>query len=129
MAIADFNNDGHADILTGNINQRNRIYFGDGNLNFEASIDLDTIADRTYSVDVGDFNKDGYLDIVIGNSGELNTAYTNHISEFKVLPLSNNKFKTYDIKLVDLNKDGYLDVVEANSEAPNMYYFNSIPRK
>jgi hypothetical protein len=74
--LADFNNDGHLDILVGEISSPApglilEILFGDGTGNFSAAtpIALGSIGTDESPVAVADFNGDGFQDIVF-TSGE-----------------------------------------------------------
>ena len=126
--VADFNNDGFADILTGNIEQRNQLFFGSESMDYKKHIDISTSEDSTFSLDVADYDNDGDIDIVIGNHNSSNRVYRNTENGLKFIgvDLSAQTYNTYDIKFIDINNDKHLDIVEANSEAVNVFYYNTI---
>src|SRR5690606_23120822 len=67
VAIADMNNDGHLDIVTGNLNGANIIYFGTKNFTFNETLHFGSADTDTYSIALSYFNKDGLIDIMTGN--------------------------------------------------------------
>ena len=79
IALADFNNDSFIDIVTGNLEQENQIYFGDAEMTYKTSVQLSKLENESRAIDVGDFDKDGDIDILVGNSEQENRLYINHI--------------------------------------------------
>ena len=43
VVMVDINNDGYVDLVTANINESNRIYFGDSEMTFSKNLELDTL--------------------------------------------------------------------------------------
>jgi|HubBroStandDraft_4_1064222.scaffolds.fasta_scaffold122260_2 hypothetical protein len=65
MALADFNGDGHLDVLLSAINQSNQVglYLGNGDGTFKDPIIYTT--NDFFDLEVGDFNNDGRFDLVV----------------------------------------------------------------
>lgn len=134
IGIADFNGDGHLDILfVSEDTPNNELYFGDGKGHFTPANENIPIHQRSNAVIVEDLNADGYPDVIVGNSiGPNNPGYNtilinNGNGKFidetsKRLPLINDD--TQDLIMGDVNGDGYSDLVIAN-ENSNRMYFNS----
>jgi hypothetical protein len=69
VAVGDFNGDGHADLVTANVNSPNvSVLIGNGSGGFAAPVNFD-VGDSPRSVAVGDFNGDGHEDLVSANEG------------------------------------------------------------
>jgi hypothetical protein len=121
IAVGDFNNDHHTDIVVTNSNTNDIvIYLGFGNGTFAlATTYLTGISSAPPSVAVGDLNKDHHLDIVVANWG------TNNILVF--FGLGNGNFsnsssysvgynaRPQSVTTGDINNDGLLDIAVANS--------------
>ena len=120
----DFNNDGFNDIVTGNIEEQNVIYFGDKLFSFKKYFVFDESKSSTFSLSVNDFNQDGMTDIVVGNSPGLNKIFFNNLKEekWKIQILSKMQYRTYDIISEDLNKDGIIEIIEANTDEYNFIH-------
>ncbi len=127
-AIADFNNDGHLDILITSMMGNSRgdydpsfLFLGkdDGSLDVENKINLPSR--EGYEQAFADLNDDGLVDIILQNRGETyRTA-----NEAWIYWNNNNEFSTWNItglpslsglgvQVADLDKDGFLDVVISN---------------
>nr|WP_315152941.1 VCBS repeat-containing protein [uncultured Flavobacterium sp.] len=130
VAIADMNNDGILDIVTGNINNSNIIYFGDKNFTFSETLLFGSKDTDTYSIALADFNKDGFMDIVTGNYLKPNSVFMNFDGKtFEKIDLSDKPSRTYGVTVGDINADGWIDIAIANSDDFNLYYLNIFHKK
>lgn len=130
VEIADMNNDGNLDIVTGNINGANFIYLGSKNLIFNDTIIFGSKDVDTYSIALADFNKDGFMDIVTGNYKKPNTVFMNvNGKAFEEINLTERASKTYGVTVGDINSDGWVDIAVANSDDFNLYYINTFNKK
>ncbi|MCG2792383.1 MAG: VCBS repeat-containing protein [Weeksellaceae bacterium] len=130
VAIADINNDGYLDIVTGNINAANVIYLGDKNFTFTETVLFGSKDIDTYSIALADFNKDGFMDIVTGNYQKPNTVFLNVDGKnFEEINLTDRSSRTYNVTVGDINSDGWIDIAVANSDDFNLYYLNTFQSK
>jgi hypothetical protein len=130
VAIADMNNDGILDIVTGNINGSNIVYFGDKNFTFNQTLLFGSKDTDTYSIALADFNKDGFMDIVTGNYLKPNSVFINLDGKsFEEIKLSDTSSRTYGVTVGDINSDGWIDIAIANSDDLNLYYLNIFHKK
>ena len=117
--IADFNDDGWAELLIGNNSENSghldpghhMHYFGPNGFEPEKSHNLNTTLG--WGVVAGDFNKDGYLEVV---------TPANHWQELRMFT-AKDKFSTYEVielpeggsgrwpAALDINCDGWLDLI------------------
>lgn len=120
LAVTDFNNDGHADILVSSQGSSVQVLLGDGHLSgdpaahFIAKTPV-SFANRTNAVAVADFNRDGNMDAVVCdyNNQSAVTLFGNGqgvLTPIQVLPAPTN---TQDISTGDFNADGNPDFVVA----------------
>lgn len=120
VSAADFDGDGHIDILL--VKGRHwpridRINSGDGTGKIKDAYDLGQVADRSYTGAVADFNGDGFPDIAVSNDDpDKKLVYLNDgkgrfsiASEFG-LP----DWSTRNLSVADINKDGRPDLILAN---------------
>ncbi|MES2892269.1 MAG: VCBS repeat-containing protein, partial [Bacteroidota bacterium] len=129
VAVADMNNDGNLDIVTGNINGVNIVYLGSKNFTFNDTLLFGSKEIDTYSLALADFNKDGFMDIVTGNYLKPNTVFMNLDGKsFDAINLTERPSATYDVAVGDINADGWLDIAVANSDDFNLYYINIFNR-
>lgn len=126
VAVADFNDDGHADWVMANIGQPNTVCFGDGKGGVKREITIGTEGASSFCLAVADLNNDGAMDFVVGNIGQPNEVYFNVVNEdnFTSITFGNPKSVTYGLCVGDLNGDGFADVVAANSGQQNRIYIN-----
>jgi hypothetical protein len=121
MMVADFNNDGKADVFIRTTNAL-KLYLGNGTTTLSAPLTLPsnsiniTISIFTY----GDLNNDGNLDIIVHDrgTGELDTLLGNGTGEFIHLPTaaSTQEYSSpCGIVCADFNNDGNRDVIVSTS--------------
>lgn len=127
-AIADFNNDGHLDILITSMMGNSRgdydpsfLFLGkdDGSMDVENKIILPSR--EGYEQAFSDLNDDGLVDIILLNRGETyRTA-----NEAWIYWNKNNEFSTWNVtglpslsglgvQVADLDKDGFIDIIISN---------------
>ncbi|MCW8831031.1 MAG: FG-GAP-like repeat-containing protein, partial [Gammaproteobacteria bacterium] len=134
--VGDLNNDGHNDLVAGNVNGNSYYYLNDGNgLPFDSIANGEVIgtgATMSMGIDIADINQDGRLDIIIGNN-QLDTLpnqiYINNGTgtPFADAPISidaNDFYGTWSIEAVDIDLDGDLDIVTGNFGTRNRLYVN-----
>jgi hypothetical protein len=119
VALADFDNDHHLDIVVTNSGTDNiAIFLGHGNGTFENGTTYST-GDRSlpYTVVVSDFNNDNISDIAIANSGTSNIfllyGYGNGTFGNETSYPFGYGYNPYSIAITDLNNDGWMDIVIA----------------
>ena len=129
--VADFDGDGHPDLLVNNTVSRSRggispifVYWGnqDGAYSPEQRISLPAV--DPYEWASGDLNDDGWMDLVVSNFGETvrwlqeSFIYWGTSSGFSAERRSGlSTHGSAGASLADLDRDGYLDVVMANTSA------------
>ncbi|MEZ6044069.1 MAG: FG-GAP-like repeat-containing protein [Planctomycetaceae bacterium] len=124
--IADFNNDGHLDILV-LVKSTQAVYLNDGSGNFsEPGIDITGISSlEAYEVELGDLDGDGDIDAIVadddglafggtGNNLLLFNDGTGHFTKITSLPMTTTDDDTWDTTVGDFNGDGAVDLVFAN---------------
>ena len=131
LSIADIDNDGDLDVIAGNYDEQNKIYFNIADGVFAATgIPLDLVVDSTFNLITSDIDKDGDIDILVGNASfnnEPNKLYLNDGSgSFPNLgtPIGIEIDDTHDLNLIDMDNDGDQDLLVANG-ANNKLYFNN----
>lgn len=120
--IADFNNDGHLDLVTHSRLEANTalIYWGDGTRGYTPARSTNIPGSHGGSnSEAADLNRDGYLDLVVTRSvwqedrrAPSYVYYGNAEGTFSVA--NRQTFETVGTQVVtvgDVNKDGWLDVV------------------
>ena len=137
VTLADMDNDGDLDMLTGNYNSSstpNKLYLNNGSSTpFTPLVEqnIKSTVEQTYAIAAGDMDSDGDMDVVIGNRNGYSKLYKNDMSGdlFSAFAAQNvgseTTLWTWDIKIADINGDGHLDVVKGNYGAENYIYFNN----
>ena len=126
--LGDLDADGDLDLVTGNNNQVNRVYLGNGSGKFASGNDVATPANSTRTAVFGDVDGDGDLDLVTGNaSSTVNRVYLSNgngtfASGSNVATPTNN---TWAVSLGDLDGDGDLDLVTGNANQVNRVYLSN----
>jgi hypothetical protein len=118
VAIADFNGDGHLDLVVANYNSGGTVsvLLGNGDGTFQAPQDFPAGL-YPVSVAVGDFNGDGIPDLAVANFGAAHTASIllgNGDGTFQApqsYPVGDMLIRS--IVVADFNGDGHLDVAVA----------------
>jgi hypothetical protein len=119
VAVIDFNNDTHVDIVVTNSETDSiTILFGYGNGTFAIEVTYSTGAgSRPYTVAIGDFNNDNILDIAVANSGTSNIlllyGYGNGTFGNETSYSLGYAYQPYSIAVKDLNQDNWMDIVIA----------------
>jgi hypothetical protein len=119
VAVADFNNDQHLDIVVTNSETDNiAILLGYGDGKFESGVTHSTGArSRPYIATISDFNHDNISDIAIANSGTSNIfllyGYGNGTFGNDTSYSLGYGYNPYSIAVTDLNGDGWIDIVIA----------------
>jgi hypothetical protein len=124
IAVADFNGDGHDDLVTSNIiDNMVSVLLGNGDGTFQSAVNL-PVGPVPESVAVGDFAGDGNIGIVTANEGHaqggsISLLLGNGDGTFQAavtLPLSQggDPLTARSIAVADVNGDGTLDLITAN---------------
>ncbi|MEZ5275109.1 MAG: VCBS repeat-containing protein [Opitutaceae bacterium] len=129
-AIADFDGDGHPDVLITSMMGRSRgdydpsyLYFGNARGEYSTTDRILLPGREPYEQAMADIDDDGRVDIVLLNQGEV-TRYEN---EAFIYWNQENQFDPWrvsglpahagvGVEIADLDRDGYLDVIIANNK-------------
>ena len=124
VSSGDLDGDGDLDLVTGNLNQVNRVYLGAGNGSFAAGSDVDTPTEGTTSTALGDLDGDGDLDLITGNQAQKNRVYlgAGNGTFATGIDASTSTYYTFDIALGDVDGDGALDMVAGNYKQAKRVY-------
>lgn len=117
VAVADFNNDGKADIAVSNRNSNTvSILLGNGSGGFTLQSSPATGTDPS-AIAVGDFNGDGKLDIVTANraSYTISVLLGNGDGTFQIHSDYAGGTEPIAVTTADVNGDGFLDIISVNS--------------
>ncbi|CAF1427744.1 unnamed protein product [Adineta ricciae] len=126
VAVNDFNNDTHLDIVVTNLASSNIVVFqGSGNGNFSQVGNYSTgTKSAPRPVTAVDLDQDGFIDIVVGNSGSDNVCvfYGYGNSSFAqpiFYPIASGSL-SYGLVVKDFNNDGQLDIGVASYGTNNI---------
>jgi hypothetical protein len=144
ITSGDFNGDGKADLVAGDVNHSDLIVLlgnGDGTLKPPATYHLTAAA---HYLNASDFNRDGKLDLATANpyAASISLFYGKGDGSFEPpVNYSVGRFPT-QIRAADFNRDGWLDIAVfggnrdvsvllgsgyGNFESPTSYLFPQLP--
>jgi len=124
VAIADFNNDGNADILISGFDgtkAQTKIYYGHQGLFTDGNVSLVPVSFS--SVACADYNNDGRIDILItGNSNgvPVTKLYRNDDSVFTEVTTGLPNVDSSSVAWGDYNNDGQLDILLSGNTGTNV---------
>jgi hypothetical protein len=125
IALGDMDGDGDLDVVIGNSETQNVVYFNDGAGSFPDSTPFGLAMGATNGIAVADMDGDADLDVIVGNSGQ-NFVYLNDgtgsFSQFKLFGTGSDP--TTIAVSGDVNDDGDLDIVCGNFLMQNVVYLN-----
>ncbi|MBC7390277.1 MAG: VCBS repeat-containing protein [Opitutaceae bacterium] len=117
VAVGDFNNDHHQDLVTAN-NSENSIslFLGNGRGEFSEPLDFPT-AISPYSVVIGDYNGDAFLDVATTSFGDtISFYYGTGSGLFRPRVDYTTGLTGNFLKVGDFDKDGKQDLVIASTQ-------------
>ena len=126
LAVGDIDGDGWLDLVTGDHNSNNHIYYGDGDGGVDPGVVVQSAQIwNTFALALADLNGDGALDLVEGVqrdqnnlNGETKVYLNNGAGGFLApsnLTGSNTLHTTVALVLRDFDKDGDIDILEGNN--------------
>jgi hypothetical protein len=130
-ATADFDSDGHIDIVAIDEAQGATVYYGESQDGYAAGQPISGKSPTPYALAVADLDLDGRADIIVGHVEAPSTVYFNDGSRGRFLPVSfgDNQGTAYGFSIADVDEDGLPDIALARSDAPNVLYLASPPRR
>ncbi|MEO1517425.1 MAG: T9SS type A sorting domain-containing protein [Bacteroidota bacterium] len=126
IAIADYNRDGHTDIVfVSEDDFEHEYYVNDGNTVFSRASFLPFTSCN--AVATADLNRDGAPDLLLGNRGQNMLLINNGLGEFinetpDRLPILADS--THDVKLVDVDNDLDHDIILGNEDGNRLFINN-----
>src|SRR5690606_21428029 len=133
VAIADFDRDGHLDVVAVNLNTHTRLYLNSGNGVDYTAYNVGPEPARADGVAVADMNGDGWPDVVVGTHQFRNSVVHFHTGNpaepfgpngVPGMPIDTNGLHTQAVLVGDLDNDGDMDVVLINEIGANVYFLN-----
>ncbi len=138
LDFADFNGDGHIDLVVADHCQGLFVYLGDGNNNWEMveaglfphhlapkGNEYATMYRGLEDAATGDLNNDGFIDVVAGASdkGGISVYFGNGTGRDWVIADTNLPTKGWAnrVHIDDINNDGKADLVASYSEGPRAW--------
>lgn len=114
VALGDFNEDKHLDIVLGNLaGHPDYLYLNDGTGRFPRAIPFGAGNDDSDGIAVADLDRDGHLDVVVGNTGQPGRIFfsdgTGGFS--RSVTFGSGVDRTRAVAIGDIDGDGNLDVV------------------
>jgi hypothetical protein len=125
ITAVDLNSDDNLDIIVGNSNDQDSIYFnrGSGNFTVKQSFNLDVNSMRNLAI--GDIDNDTDLDVVVTTYQDNRVYMNNGQSNLSLSSVfDNGASNTTSIAMADIDNDNDLDAVVGNFDGPNVIYFN-----
>ena len=113
MLALDWNRDGITDLAVSNSTEVN-IYYGDGDGDFDATVD--TLNNAVYSICAHDFDADSIDDLAamgIGGDNALFQTYTFPFQYFMDKSQNFGAVNSTNCTAADMDNDGYVDIVQA----------------
>ena len=126
---ADFDHDGHLDVVAIDEQSGIAIYFGMGDGTFAPPMPVGDRSIIPYALTVGDLDCDGWADFVVGSVLAPSAVYFNDGTGRRFSPVffGDGKGTSYGIAVGDFDGDNRPDIAVARSDAPNVLYFGSGP--
>jgi FG-GAP-like repeat len=124
---ADFDSDGHVDIVVIDERRGVAIYYGDGQGRFALGPSLEGGRPTPYALAVGDLDRDGRSDIVVGHVEAPSTLYVNDGTgrRFAAERFGDSQGTVYGFSIGDIDEDGRPDIAAARSDAVNVAYLTA----
>jgi hypothetical protein len=132
LAVADVNNDGHPDLVVGQLGsgssgEPTRLFLNSGstaNPFNQGFINIGGGSSTTSAVALADVNGDGKPDLIVGNNGAptqlyLNTGNTSNPFQSGTAQNIGGNDPTTSVAVADVDGDGHADLVVGNSQAPD----------
>ena len=122
LALGDVDGDGDLDLISGNVNQTNRLYLNNGTgdpFNGVGGVDVSADANITVALALGDVDRDGNLDLIAGNASQTNRLYLNNgtgnpFNGVSGTDVSADAGSTFAVALGDVDGDGEADLIAGN---------------